>query len=371
MAAQKGKWEMHKILSLKYRPQTFDEIEGQEHIKNTLKKAIENNKIANAYLFCGPRGVGKTTTARVLARCLNCTAGNGPTVNPCGKCPPCEDIKNSRSIDVLEIDGASNRQIDDIRNLRENVKYAPVFSRYKIYIIDEVHMLTKEAFNALLKTLEEPPPHVKFIFATTAPHKLPETILSRCQRFDFRKAEVGEIVNRLKRIAEKEGIKIEESALYLIARRSDGAIRDGEVLLDQIAAYSDKMITGKLVEEILDIIPEETYFSYFNILKKGEVKSLFSFLSKLSEAAYDPIEFYSGIIRFFRTLLLVKNELPAKTLGLSVEDYQKFQRCADLLPLDEITRILSLLLDSEEMMRRTFFPEILLEVISLKIRPNL
>ncbi len=358
---------MHKVLSLKYRPQTFDEIEGQEHIKNTLKKAIENNKIANAYLFCGPRGIGKTTTARVLARCLNCASGTGPTINPCGKCPPCEDIKNSRSIDVLEIDGASNRQIDDIRNLRENVKYAPVFSRYKIYIIDEVHMLTKEAFNALLKTLEEPPTHVKFIFATTAPHKLPETIISRCQRFDFRKAEVEEIVNRLQKIAEKENIKIEASALYTIARRSDGAIRDGEVLLDQIAAYSDQMITAEMVEEILDIIPEETFFSYFKLLQEGNEKSILAFIQKLSESAYDPIEFYSGVIKFFRTLLLVKNELPAKILGIFPEDYKKFQNSAEALSSEEITQTLSLLLDYEEMMRRTFFPEILLEVISLKI----
>jgi DNA polymerase-3 subunit gamma/tau len=358
---------MRQILSLKYRPQTFDEIEGQEHIKNTLKKAIAHNKIANAYLFCGPRGVGKTTTARILASCLNCTSFPEPTVSPCGKCLSCRDIKYSRSIDVLEIDGASNRQIDDIRNLRENAKYAPVFSRYKIYIIDEVHMLTREAFNALLKTLEEPPPHVKFIFATTAPHKLPETIISRCQRFDFRKAGVEEIVSRLKKIAQKEGIKIEESALYTIARRSEGAIRDGEVLLDQIAAYSDKVITVEMVEEILDIIPEETFFSYFALLKEGDKGKLLAFLEKLSQSSYDPIEFYSGLIKFFRTLLLVKNDLPAKILGLSPEDYQKFQKEVDTTKEEEITRILSRLLDTEEMMRRTFFPEILLEVTSLKL----
>ncbi len=359
---------MHKVLSLKYRPQTFDEICVQDHVKITLKKALENRKIANAYLFCGPRGVGKTTTARVLARCLNCTASPQPTPHPCGKCPPCLDIPHSRSLDVLEIDGASNRGIEHIRDLREEVKYSPVFSRYKIYIIDEVHMLTEPAFNALLKTLEEPPAHVKFIFATTAPHKLPETILSRCQRFDFRKAEVEEIVSRLKKICSLEKIAIEEKALYLIARRAEGAIRDGEVILDQIAAYADQKITAQMIEEVLNIVPERTFFSYFQVLKEREDKLTFAFLEKVSESAYDPIEFFSGLVKFFRTLLLVKNEIQPRFLGLSREDYQNLQKEVQDLSSETLTNILTILLEHEESLNRTFFPEILLEILSLKIR---
>jgi len=360
---------MAKVLSLKYRPQTFDEIWAQDHIKNTLKKAIENNRIANAYLFCGPRGVGKTTTARVLAKSLNCL--QGISFLPCGKCPPCVDIANSRSIDVLEIDGASNRGIDEVRNIRENVKYAPVFSRYKIYIIDEVHMLTDPAFNALLKTLEEPPPHVKFILATTAPHKVPETIISRCQRFDFRKGLIEEIVDRLRFISKKENIKIEEAALYAIARKSDGAIRDGEVILDQLAAYGDKVITPKMVEDILGIIPEDIFFTYSHLLYQKDIKALLQFIGQLNESGYDPIEFFSGAIKFFRTLLLLKYELPSPTLGLSAEDYKKFLQIACFFTTEKVLSILNTLLANEGQMKRTSSPEILLEIISLKITQDI
>ncbi|MEO0084072.1 MAG: DNA polymerase III subunit gamma/tau, partial [candidate division WOR-3 bacterium] len=207
----------YQVLPLKYRPQSLDEIWIQEHIKTTLKRAIETNRVAHAYLFAGPRGVGKTTTARILAKSLNCV--KGPTIHPCQKCSVCNEITNSASLDVLEIDGASNRGIDQVRELRENVKFLPTSCPYKIYIIDEVHMLTPEAFNALLKTLEEPPAHVKFIFATTAPQKVPATIISRCQRFDFRKATVEEIVQRLSWIAKNEGIEISEEALFAIGKR--------------------------------------------------------------------------------------------------------------------------------------------------------
>src|SRR5919106_3152793 len=224
------------VLARKWRPQSFDDIAGQEHISRILQNAIRTDRIAHAYLFTGVRGVGKTTAARILAKALNCE--KGPTPSPCNQCPYCEEIKNGTSIDVLEIDGASNRGIDEIRQIIENVRYQPAKCRFKIYIIDEVHQVTKDAFNALLKTLEEPPPSVKFILATTEPHRLPETILSRCQRFDFRRIQVREITRRLGEIAGKEDLEITDDALLLLAREADGSMRDAQSLLEQILSYA-------------------------------------------------------------------------------------------------------------------------------------
>ena len=238
-----------KVLTLKYRPQRFDELLVQDHVRDTLKRAIEKKRLANAYLFCGPRGVGKTTTARILAKSLNCE--KGPTVFPCGECSACVEITNGRNLDVIEIDGASNRKIDDVRELRENIKYLPTAGKYKIYIIDEVHMLTTESFNALLKTLEEPPAHAKFIFATTAAQDVPATIVSRCQRFDFRRATPAEIKDRLAWLGRQENIKVSDAALMAIARRADGAIRDGEGILDQLASFRPDGIELKDVENLV------------------------------------------------------------------------------------------------------------------------
>src|SRR5262245_30409963 len=222
------------VLARKWRPQSFEDIAGQEHITRTLQNAIRAKRIAHAYLFTGVRGVGKTTAARILAKALNCDGG--PTATPCNKCPQCEEITQGNSIDVLEIDGASNRGIDEIRQIIENVRYQPAKCRFKIYIIDEVHQVTKDAFNALLKTLEEPPPSVKFILATTEPHRLPETILSRCQRYDFRRISLRELVARLGAIASSEGLKITDGALVLLAREADGSMRDAQSLLEQVLA---------------------------------------------------------------------------------------------------------------------------------------
>jgi DNA polymerase-3 subunit gamma/tau len=241
----------HRVISLKYRPQHFDELTGQNHVVVSLKGAIKSGRIGHAFLFAGPRGVGKTTTARILAKSLNCIEGS--TIHPCQQCQPCREITLSRSIDVVEIDGASNRGIEEIRNLREGVKYSPIHGRYKIYIIDEVHMLTQEAFNALLKTLEEPPPKVIFIFATTNPSKLPATILSRCQRFIFKRLSVKEITTRLCVIAEKENIKLTKDALHYIATRADGSIRDGESILEQLAAFVEGEITADDVFKLISI----------------------------------------------------------------------------------------------------------------------
>ncbi len=224
------------VFALKWRPKNFDEIIGQDAIVATLKNAIQKDRLAHAYLFSGPRGVGKTSAARILAKALNCK--DGPTVNPCSTCPACKDIAQGRSFDVIEIDGASNRGIDEIRTLRENVKFAPAQGKYKIYIIDEVHQITAEGFNALLKTLEEPPPFVKFIFATTHPHKVIPTILSRCQRLDFRRISVMEIIAQLEKIAQAEKINIDKKVLFAIAKSSDGSLRDAESILDQLIAFT-------------------------------------------------------------------------------------------------------------------------------------
>lgn len=257
------------VIARKWRPRDFSEMIGQEHITKTLTNALRNGRMAHAYLFHGPRGVGKTTAARIVAKAANCERGMGP--EPCNVCGSCAAINRGSSLDVVEMDGASNRGIDEIRELKEHVGYAPVSSRYKIYIIDEVHMLTEQAFNALLKTLEEPPPHVIFVFATTEVHKIPATILSRCQRFEFRRIPVALVVDRLASLAEKEHLQAEENALLLMARRADGSLRDAESLLDQAAAATDGTIDERLVRELLGLIPLDALAALLEKMVSGDV----------------------------------------------------------------------------------------------------
>src|SRR6185369_13187003 len=243
------------VIARKWRPQSFADIVGQEHITRTLQNAIRTKRIAHAFLFTGVRGVGKTTAARIFAKALNCE--QGPTPTPCGKCVHCEEIAQGNSIDVLEIDGASNRGIDEIRQIIENVRYQPAQCRFKIYIIDEVHQVTKDAFNALLKTLEEPPPSVKFILATTEPHRLPATILSRCQRYDFRRIQLRELILRLGAIAKSEGLDITEGALVLLAREADGSMRDAQSLLEQVLAFAEPSEGGGTRQRVDEILLQE------------------------------------------------------------------------------------------------------------------
>jgi len=266
------------VIARKWRPQNFADIAGQEHITRTLQNAISSDRIAHAYLFTGVRGVGKTTAARILAKALNCE--RGPTPDPCNECTQCQEISQGSSIDVLEIDGASNRGIDEIRQIIENVRYQPAHGRFKIYIIDEVHQVTKDAFNALLKTLEEPPPSVKFILATTEPHRLPATILSRCQRYDFRRINLREIVQRLGAIAKSEGLDITDEALLLLAREADGSMRDAQSLLEQVLAMAEPagrkdkkaQVNEALLQEVLGLAERRTLYEISAAVIRGDAR---------------------------------------------------------------------------------------------------
>jgi len=300
------------VLARKWRPQSFDDIAGQEHITRTLRNAIRSNRIAHAYLFTGVRGVGKTTAARILAKALNCV--NGPTPNPCNQCSFCAEITNGNCIDVLEIDGASNRGIDEIRQIIENVRYQPAQCRFKIYVIDEVHQVTKDAFNALLKTLEEPPPSVKFILATTEPHRLPETILSRCQRYDFRRITLREIVRRLEEISRAEGLNISEGALVLLAREADGSMRDAQSLLEQVLACvqpgsekrNESVVDERVLEEILGLAERQVLYDLSNAVIQGNARQCIELIAKIVVEGRDLGRLSRDLVEHFRNLLVVR-----------------------------------------------------------------
>ncbi|MBS4759517.1 MAG: DNA polymerase III subunit gamma/tau [Clostridium sp.] len=298
--------ERYLPLYRKYRPQTFKDLIGQENIVKALSNAINLNKISHAYLLCGPRGTGKTTTARIIAKSLNCA--KGPTLEPCGECPSCLDISNSTPIDVIEIDAASNRKVEDARNILEKIQFVPVNGRFKIYIIDEVHMLTTEAFNTLLKTLEEPPENVIFILATTEPHKVLDTIISRCQRFDFRRITTEDIVSRLKYISQQEKINISEDALYTIARSSQGGMRDSLALLDQISVLdAGKEISSQDVNEMLGRLSFEVLFELSSAVLNSETQNVLVLLDKIYNKGNEPFQIVSNLIQYFRNMLIVKN----------------------------------------------------------------
>ncbi|NOZ92021.1 DNA polymerase III subunit gamma/tau [bacterium 3DAC] len=280
----------------KYRPQTFDEVVGQEAVVSILKKALDSGNISHAYLFAGPRGTGKTSIARILAKGLNCE--KGVTSQPCGTCYMCRAITEGRAVDVIEIDAASNRGIDDIREIRERVKHPPLEGRYKVYIIDEVHMLTKEAFNALLKTLEEPPEYVVFVLATTDPHKLPETILSRVQRFNFHKLSIDDSVLLLQRVCDGEGFECEKEALILIARYSDGAMRDALNLLEQVSLVGDGKITLEAVKRVIGGVSAERVLEFFRALEKGDTSAVFAVLDNVLDEGTDPVLFHRTLFEY-------------------------------------------------------------------------
>ena len=294
----------YEVFARKYRPQTFDDLVGQAHVSRTLKNAVAQNRLAHAYLFVGPRGIGKTSTARILAKSLNCV--KGPTVTPCGECDNCREIAAGNSLDVIEIDGASNNSVEDVRQLRENVRYAPAKGRYKIYLIDEVHMLSPAAFNALLKTLEEPPEHVKFIFATTEPQKVLPTILSRCQRFDLHRIPANLIAKHLQFIAGKEKITLEPAAAHAIARGAEGGLRDAESMLDQLVAFCGEKISENDVLDVFGFTSEQTVVDLTGRILQGETADAINLLHQQSDAGKDMMRLMSDLIAYLRDLLVFK-----------------------------------------------------------------
>ena len=350
---------VHRVISLRYRPQNFDELTGQNHIVLSLKGAIKSGRIGHALLFAGPRGVGKTTTARIFAKSLNCV--EGPTVYPCQKCQLCREITLSRSIDVIEIDGASNRGIEEIRSLREGVKYSPLHGRYKIYIIDEVHMLTQEAFNALLKTLEEPPPKVVFVFATTNPTKVPTTILSRCQRFVFKRLSVSEITSRLRTIADKEKIKITENALHYLAIRADGSIRDGESILEQLASFIEGEVTEEDVFKLIGFLGNDFYFTLLNKILTGDLSKVIVMLNKGIEDGADPVEIYRGFTNYLRAAFLIRTGVPCEFVELNSEEIEVLKKIE--LSRDEIIHLLEICLRFEDIVKRSVNVRIAIELL--------
>ena len=354
------------IFARKYRPKTFEEMIGQKPVVQTLQNAIKMNRIAQAYLFSGMRGVGKTTAARILAKALNCQ--HGPTPTPCNKCESCESISEDRSIDVLEIDGASNRGIEEIRTLREGIKYKPIHSRYKVVIIDEVHMLTKEAFNALLKTLEEPPPSTVFIFATTEFHKVPPTIVSRCQHFEFKKISQKEIINHLLDITQKEKITISPYGLNLIAVAAEGSLRDAQSLLDQAVAFCGEVINDDDLKEILGIISRDLLFEFSSAIFEEKPDQIFALVEKVIANGYDLRYFYKELIQHFRALLLVASlDKPEDLLPLDSEDLARLKSEAQKVGPEDLLRYLLALQQGEQDLRYSSHPQIYLETLLVKL----
>ena len=328
----------YEVFARKYRPQTFDDLVGQPHVSRTLKNAIAQNRLAHAYLFVGPRGIGKTSTARILAKSLNCI--KGPTVTPCGKCDNCLEIAAGNSLDVIEIDGASNRGIDDVRELRDNVRYAPAKSRLKIYIIDEVHMLTKEAFNALLKTLEEPPPHVKFIFATTEPDKVLPTILSRCQRFDLHRIPANLIAQHLQFIAGKEKITLEPAAAHAIARGAEGGLRDAESMLDQLVAFCGEKISESDVLNVFGFTSGQTMVDLTGRILRGETPAAIDLLHQQSESGKDMMRLMSDLIAYLRDLLVFKAKPDALKEDVDPDVQKSLGVHAELIATDRLLELI-------------------------------
>ncbi|MDD5308407.1 MAG: DNA polymerase III subunit gamma/tau [Deltaproteobacteria bacterium] len=290
------------VLARKWRPQKFDEVVGQAHVTRTLMNAIVMGRVAHAFLFAGARGVGKTSMARILAKSLNCV--NGPTVTPCGQCESCRAVAAGTAVDVIEIDGASNNSVDDVRELRETVPYRPVLGRFKIYVIDEVHMLSLSAFNALLKTLEEPPPHVKFVFATTEPHKIPVTILSRCQRYDFRRIPTAAVVERIRKIVGSEGIAAEDAALALIGREAEGSMRDALSVLDQVLAAGVQKITAEAVADLLGVVARSVFYDLSAALLASDAKRCIEIVREVDRQGYDLPIFARGLLEHLRNLVV-------------------------------------------------------------------
>ncbi len=355
------------VMARKYRPSTFDEIVGQDHITQTLVNAIGSQRLAHCLLFAGPRGTGKTTTARILAKVLNCEKVKSAV--PCNKCDSCKEIDLVRSIDVFEMDAASKSKVDDVRELIiEGVKYSPVRGKYKIYIIDEVQMLSASAFDALLKTIEEPPKNVVFVFATTEPHEVPATILSRCQRFDFRRIAFDDLVKYIKDIAKKEKIKISDDAIYVLARKADGSARDCLSLLDQVIAYGGNEVNKELVEKTLGLVDQETLFKLSDIIQKKDTKGGIVLLNTLVDSGTDIPEFVSSFLDHLRNILVAKvGGDSEKLFDLSKDYIKRYQEEAEKFTDTDILRMISIVGELSNSLRKTSEPKVHMEVALMKL----
>ncbi len=354
------------VLARKWRPQRFEEVVGQDHITTTLRNAISSGRIAHAFLFAGSRGVGKTSVARILAKALNCE--QGPRPDPCNQCQSCQEISAGNSLDVREIDGASNTGVDDVRELRENIRYSPSRGKYRIYIIDEVHMLSTSAFNALLKILEEPPAHALFIFATTEPHKILETILSRCQRFDFRRIPQGLIREQLKEIISQEGVRLSEQGLGLISKEAEGSMRDAQSLLDQVIAYAGKEIPDDKVIEVLGVADRKLLFETSRAVIERNAQRCLEISDNIYNYGYDIKQFGKELLENFRNLLVVKvAQNPQRLMDLTVDELEELREQGKRLSLEETLQLFNILLKGEEELARSSYPKLILELTLVKM----
>ncbi len=353
------------VTARKWRPMRFDEVTAQEHVTVTIKNAILRNRIAHAYLFSGPSGVGKTTTARILAKAINCP--NVKDGEPCNECDICKEITEGRSLDVIEIDGASNRGIDEIRDLRESVRYSPSRLKYKVYIIDEVHMLTKEAFNALLKTLEEPPSYVLFVFATTEPHKVIPTILTRCQRFDFKRIEIEKIIERLKFISKEEKIAVDEESFVTIAKKGDGSMRDALSIFDQVAAFCGNDIRHEAVVSALSLVDSELFFEATGMIEKSDSKGAIELTARTAARGYDPVDFLEGLAEHFRNLLVASTTGKAELIEASEDIRNRYIETAAKFDSLDLLRLLKTTSEAIQQIKYVSQPRIKLEMTMLQL----
>jgi len=354
------------VLARKYRPQTFADLVGQEHVSRTLNNAIAADRVHHAFLFTGARGVGKTSAARILAKALNCE--QGPTAEPCNSCSICTEITEGQSVDVFEIDGASNTGVDDVRDLRDNIRYLPSRSRNKIFIIDEVHMLSINAFNALLKTLEEPPEHAKFIFATTEPHKIPITILSRCQRLDFRKISLTKVATKLRSISDAEKIEISDRALSLIARNGEGSMRDSLSTLDQVIAFCGESVTDEDVQGLLGMVDRRLLFDVVGSVLQRDGRKVLETLQRVDELGYSYRQFCRELIDLYRLLVLFQVvDDPSEIAEVTADELQELKNYSELGSLEDHQRALSLLLRTESDVAASAFPRLIVEMALIRL----